>query len=513
MNHHRPDRQAVATFSNPAKPRPIPHATVAAKLKTVSVILVALFSTPNASNAQPPSPSLSIGEPTSGLLTNAQRMPSSGQGWRTTLHSEERGTVWGTNELIRTLQKSARTVAERHRGSTLLVGNISYQHGGNFTWSVSHTNGRDADLAFYLRDASGNDCKPTNLVNLSYLGNDPDSDCSLDVPRTWALIETLLLDEDARVQFIFVNYRFRRRLLSWAADNGRPIEAIDRAKRVVRHPKGSGPHRDHLHVRLYCTKQDLYAGCRDRGTVWPWLQNFEPELEQKRLYALALLSSHSPTEQATALRTLAILGKTEDEERLRRAVYDPNPLLSSLALQAWLSLPKLDSHALYRMLSRTNVPQQTRAQAAIIAGLSGQHRYLSILRRIRTTGESLLVESAELALSYLLGIATTDPERPRRRWSKDNWQSRLTIALRRAAILGPKQSLGNRAALPTIVQCAQGSDPTGHTCRLALHYLTGKHRPRMGPIRIPYGGEYWSGWWHDSHKRLGYGVEVSNDSR
>jgi len=93
----------------------------------------------------------------------------------------------------------------------------------------------------------------------------------LDAARNWALVEALVDDAQAEVQWIFASRGVKTVLLEWALDHGRDVELIRRALKVLHQPADAAPHDDHFHVRVYCPGGGAGAMCEDRGRRWEWL--------------------------------------------------------------------------------------------------------------------------------------------------------------------------------------------------------------------------------------------------
>ena len=76
-------------------------------------------------------------------------------------------------------------------------------------------------------------------------------------------------DPEARVQYVFVAHGIEQRLVAEGRRRGFSPSVIDRAARVMVQPAGNHPHRNHFHVRIYCS---LASGetCRDRAPFHAW---------------------------------------------------------------------------------------------------------------------------------------------------------------------------------------------------------------------------------------------------
>ncbi|MEE2789411.1 MAG: penicillin-insensitive murein endopeptidase [Myxococcota bacterium] len=183
--------------------------------------------------------SVAIGSPTRGWLANPVRLEG-------TERIAVRATNYGTQEMVDAIRDAVDSVHEKFPGTkSLPVGDLSRRRGGFFPPHVSHQNGRDADIGYYLKVGH----HPKLLKHASAR--------TMDTPRTWTFLESLL--DDDKVEYIFVDYRLQRPLYRYARDVRKlSAEVLDkyfeypkgrRARRgIIRHLKG---HADHMHVRFY----------------------------------------------------------------------------------------------------------------------------------------------------------------------------------------------------------------------------------------------------------------------
>jgi penicillin-insensitive murein endopeptidase len=222
------------------------------------------------------SASTSIGSPSNGRVTGAVALPKQGVGFR---HNDRRdeNARFATVEVIRAIARAARVVHEQLPGSELVVNDVGLAQGGRIAHHGSHRSGRDADILFYML---GDDGAPTPAVGAALdpdgIGFDykdlarPDDDVRVhfDAPRTWRFVEALLGDPEAEVQRIFVVEHLRTKLLNAAKEQKAPADVVARFADVTCQP--SYPHDDHLHVRWYCTPEDLGQGCEDLPPIYPW---------------------------------------------------------------------------------------------------------------------------------------------------------------------------------------------------------------------------------------------------
>jgi penicillin-insensitive murein endopeptidase len=179
-------------------------------------------------------------------------------------------------------------------GGTLAVNDIGFREGGPIDHHGSHRAGRDADVLFYLLDAREQP-HPSIGVPIDPEGRgtdyrdlmDPSDDVPLhlDLPRTWRFVQALVEDEQALVQRIFVVEHVRTMLLAEARRQHAPAAAVQRFSEVTCQPAYA--HDDHLHIRLFCTNEDLAAGCADSVPMYPWrlaqieAAELEPVAEQR----------------------------------------------------------------------------------------------------------------------------------------------------------------------------------------------------------------------------------------
>jgi penicillin-insensitive murein endopeptidase len=201
-------------------------------------------------------------------------------------HAHGRDHLWGTPELVRALERASAAVVAQHGNGVLSVGDLSQEQGGPLAGHRSHRNGRDADLGFYLLDgATGVPALVDRFLRVRRTGEvvlpralqAPSAPAALlfDDARNWTLVEALLRDPDARVQYVFVARHLRDRLLDEARRRGAPAWLVARAERVLLQPTHGNPHHDHFHVRVYCADRDRGV-CRDKEPYWPWVPGLGP---------------------------------------------------------------------------------------------------------------------------------------------------------------------------------------------------------------------------------------------
>ena len=231
--------------------------------------------------------SVSCGSTNRGALSSAARLPDSGPGFVMAEPWRSRGSNFGTSELVSLIQRSAADVASAFQGSQLSVADLSKERGGAIAAHRSHQNGRDVDLIYYAMDADGNPFYPDS--HMAYYMSTGQATYAkapsfvkdipvryFDLKRNWGLIRSMMLDDEVKVEYIFVSTRVKRWVLRYAQEIGESPEILKRATKVMHAPRDVRGHNDHMHVRITCSANDKVAGkCRTpsarkprRGNKW-----------------------------------------------------------------------------------------------------------------------------------------------------------------------------------------------------------------------------------------------------
>ncbi len=150
--------------------------------------------------------SVSIGKPNFGQLMNGVQ-PNESPLYRLV----DPNHAWGTEETVNYLCHALSVVARQHPGTpTVDIGHLSARFGGPLRPHRSHQSGRDVDLGLYYR----------NVGTRWYTHATRDT---LDVPRTWTLIRTLVTDTD--IEMILLDQSLQR--------NHRKLRPIGREGRFL----------------------------------------------------------------------------------------------------------------------------------------------------------------------------------------------------------------------------------------------------------------------------------------
>lgn len=223
--------------------------------------------------------SYSFGTTSNGVLVHGPSLPDRGPGFVRARPGES--TRAGTRELIAALTRAAAHVDSAHPGGApLRIGDLSAPRGGRHDRHGSHRAGRDADVIFYATDAAGTPTRGRGWLAYDRFGTARETTESgapgrvffFDDARNWAFVRALLLDPDARVQWLFVSNGIKARLLRYAAAHEPEREAVYRARHVLHQPTSGNPHADHFHVRIACALRERALGCEDWGPEWPWIR-------------------------------------------------------------------------------------------------------------------------------------------------------------------------------------------------------------------------------------------------
>jgi penicillin-insensitive murein endopeptidase len=197
--------------------------------------------------------SLSVGHPNDGWQVRAKRL-------RTRPELKVRASSADRNyahpALVLMLRRSAADVAKAVPGSVMLVGDLSYKHGGPISGHRSHQSGRDADIAFYMRDPKDRAVVAPHFVSFDGDGKARDgSGLTFDDRRNWLLVQSWARDRRAGLSHIFISDPLRRRLLSYANRYPQFRKYRTEAAALLKQPERGEDHSDHFHVRIACPKR------------------------------------------------------------------------------------------------------------------------------------------------------------------------------------------------------------------------------------------------------------------
>jgi penicillin-insensitive murein endopeptidase len=221
----------------------------------------------------------------------------------------------------------------------LTVNDISLEKGGPIAQHGSHESGRDADILYYVLDAHGAPLPSVGVpiepdgtgVDYNVLSDGTDDiHLRLDAPRTWRFVVELMGRLGDELQRIFMVEHVRGMLLAQAAREHTAKALVARFEDLTCQPPT--PHDDHMHVRVYCSPEDLGHGCLDTAPTYP-----------SRIAALAALGLKPVLERVADRRerSEAVAARTLTPEQARkRAGPMHREVRKFLARRkAWLKAP------------------------------------------------------------------------------------------------------------------------------------------------------------------------------
>lgn len=284
--------------------------------------------------------SRAIGRVNHGRLVEPATLDPEGAHHKILPRQRARNLNYGHQALIDLVTDAAARVADQYPDSLLGVGNIGRPYGGPIPYSVSHQVGHDIDLAFYATDPDGN---PTLLPDLLVFDDQGKSRkyngyYRFDVPRNWALVEALIRSESAALQYLFISKGLRALLLDYAESQEVDAEIIEQAEILLRQPAKYIPHDDHLHVRIYCTPEDLQAGCEDIGAEHAWMPDVDTHVKQGVLNAAVYLDDARPEARLAAVMRLGMLKDFGWLQDVAKRLDDASPRVRRAAAVSLLSM-------------------------------------------------------------------------------------------------------------------------------------------------------------------------------
>lgn len=213
--------------------------------------------------------SVSVGTTSRGFIRGAVALPPQGPGFR---FVRDPAAAFGTARMVAFLQRVAKTVKERAgRGPDVRVGDLSLDGGGKIEGHGSHRAGRDADVLYFARGASGQ-LADVGAMRFDRFGKGEldGARYTFDTARNWAMVRAMLTDPEVEVQWIFCSHGLKVLLIEEALAQGEDLELVRRAAWILHRPGNARPHDDHLHVRIFCTAEERALGCIDGAPDWDW---------------------------------------------------------------------------------------------------------------------------------------------------------------------------------------------------------------------------------------------------
>ena len=311
----------------------------------------------------------SIGDTRDGYLINGQTLPAPSLLLRQLPVQYERGIVYGTPNLIKILVDTARTMEKKYPGTIMYLGNLGLKEGGDIPYSVSHNAGRDADIAFYLTDSNGNQVHPNNMykVGARMIAHSPEGELTFDVDKNTSLIETLLTHPKIHIQFIFAAKHISSAVQKELVRRGASEELLARFENSV---QNQAAHNDHFHIRIYCSPEDICAGCMDKSTIHEYQDDPVPIREKCVSKHLKTLSSSKSDEdqKASAIQRLALIGVAgEHKAQILKHIQDQSP---KVRIATAIAAKNLDNTAAQALIQQLKNESDNEVRLAIIDALA-----------------------------------------------------------------------------------------------------------------------------------------------
>lgn len=328
--------------------------------------------------------SISVGTVTEGYLARGVEMQQDGPHHSILEKVRRRQTRFTSDEMRDLLLCVAERVAAKHPDHKLFLGNLSRRGGGDIPWSVSHNNGRDADIAFLARTPQGRAATPGHLYhfNRQLEATDSPEPMVFDVAANWTMIKALLqCPMPAKPQKLFIANWLRYPLLRYARAARESNDIRYAAAALLRQPRRTSPHSDHLHLRIACGADDLSEGCLDRGRA-PAEAIGQSKAVRKRLPAIRrALAAKSPEVRAGAAYLAGLYFDKLASRRLAKLLRDETPNVRVRAVASLVHMRAAEHiGAVDAALGRET---DTAAAMAMINALAGFGAVESLARRLR----------------------------------------------------------------------------------------------------------------------------------
>lgn len=175
-----------------------------------------------------PDEPLSFGTTSRGVLHAGVALPDRGEGFVRSRPGES--TRFGTPHLLEAIERAVGEVARRFPGSaSMRIGDVAAPTGGRHPRHGSHRTGRDVDVIFFVTNPAGRSRLGRGWLAMNRFGFAVEHRITeegeggpagglffYDTPRNWWFVRTLLLDDEAAVQSIFVSAGVKAHLLRYA---------------------------------------------------------------------------------------------------------------------------------------------------------------------------------------------------------------------------------------------------------------------------------------------------------
>lgn len=285
--------------------------------------------------------SISMGTVTTGFLVDAAEFAEEGPTYKVLTKVADRNTRFTTDEMKALLLCAADKVHRQFPGQKLHLGNLSRAGGGALPWSVSHHNGRDADLGFYTRTQRGKPGEPEFLYhfNAALETTDAPEPLRFDVAANWVFVKALATQcsgagHGPDIQYLFIANWLKQPLLAYALKKKEDREIIAKVGAILHQPHGALPHNDHLHLRIGCSQDDATEGCLDASRVPVEAMGRSPAVQGRLPEIRKALKAQDSRLRAGAVQLLALYRDAESADDVLRMLADPVADVRKAALDA-----------------------------------------------------------------------------------------------------------------------------------------------------------------------------------
>lgn len=280
--------------------------------------------------------SIAVGTVTEGYLAYPAEIPLVGPNHRVLERTVDRHTRYTTDEMKSLLLCVAERVRAAHPEHTLHLGNLSRHRGGDIPWSVSHNNGRDADLAFLVRRPDGVVLSPDHLYSFDRSLQAPGAPEPMvfDVAANWTMVKAVISCPGPKIQNLFIARWLRYPLIRYARAIREPRELVYRAASLLRQPRRASSHSDHLHLRIACPSDDVAEGCVDRSRAPESAIGQASSVRRRLVRIRAALKSGDAEDRAAAAYLLGLYHDQKGVRALRSALRDDAAAVRSAAVDA-----------------------------------------------------------------------------------------------------------------------------------------------------------------------------------
>ena len=262
--------------------------------------------------------SRSVGNTSHGYIINAKPLPQPSTNYKILQTQYQRSLVYGTDEMILLLTDTARAMKRKYKNSVLLIGNIAQNGGGDIPYSVSHNSGRDADIGYYYTTKDNPELPPDNLIKFgrNLKSRNYERELVFDVEKNTELLKLLISHPKVKVQFLFMANHLKKAVIRHLETNNESPELIEKFSLMISQPRA--PHDDHLHIRIYCSDDDICASCIDRSVILPWIRDPLPVKENciKKFQRTLKSSKTTDDDRIAAIHRLALLEALPESRNL-----------------------------------------------------------------------------------------------------------------------------------------------------------------------------------------------------